>query len=55
MQRQLDFACAAAAMNCMSEGARGGIGTVEAIEALMRGGDRYGHPVYLPEELAVAD
>jgi sugar/nucleoside kinase (ribokinase family) len=51
MQRQLDFACAAAAMNCTAEGARGGIATVEAIEALMRGGERYGRPGYLGAEL----
>lgn len=51
MQRQLDFACAAAAMNCMSEGARGGIGTVGAIEGLMRDGERYGGPGYLPEDV----
>jgi sulfofructose kinase len=41
MGRRLDFACAAAALNCMSVGARGGIQTVETIEALMRSGDRY--------------
>ena len=39
--RQLDFACAAAALNCMSVGARGGIQPVEAIEALMATGARY--------------
>lgn len=33
-ERQLDFGCAAAAMNCTAAGARGGIGTVEAIEEL---------------------
>jgi sugar/nucleoside kinase (ribokinase family) len=51
MQRQLDFSCAAAAMNCTADGARGGIATVEAIEALMRSGERYGRPGYLPAEL----
>jgi sulfofructose kinase len=35
LERQLDFSCAAGAMNCMAESARGGIGTVEEIEALM--------------------
>ena len=35
LERQLDFACAAAAMNCMAQGARGGIGTVAEIEHLM--------------------
>jgi sulfofructose kinase len=36
-QRQLDFACAAAALNCTVAGARGGIQSVEAIELLMAG------------------
>ncbi|HEX5284333.1 MAG TPA: PfkB family carbohydrate kinase [Bryocella sp.] len=31
LQRQLDFACAAAAMNCMAEGARGGINSLESV------------------------
>ncbi len=35
LERQLNFACAAAALNCMHSGARGGIRTVEAIEELM--------------------
>ncbi len=33
--RQMDFACAAAALNCMAVGARGGIAALEAIEELM--------------------
>ena len=41
LDRQLDFACAAAALNCMSVGARGGIQTVEAIENLMATGIHY--------------
>jgi len=41
MQRQLDFACAAAALNCMAVGARGGIQTVECVEKLMAIGERY--------------
>jgi sulfofructose kinase len=41
LERQLDFSCAAAAMNCMSEGARGGIRPVTAIEELMAGTPRY--------------
>ena len=41
LERQLDFSCAAAALNCMHEGARGGIRTVEAIEALMAATPRY--------------
>ena len=32
LERQLDFSCAAAAMNCMAHGARGGIKPVDAIE-----------------------
>jgi len=40
LDRQLDFACAAAALNCTAVGARGGIKTVEAIEALMSTGPR---------------
>jgi sulfofructose kinase len=41
LERQLDFACAAAAMNCKAEGARGAIASVEAIEALMASVPRY--------------
>ncbi len=41
MERVLDFACAAAAMNCMAVGARGGIGTVDAVEKLRSAGTRY--------------
>ena len=41
LDRQLDFACAAAALNCTAAGARGGIETVGAIESLMQDGDRY--------------
>ena len=35
LPRQLDFACAAAALNCTAVGARGGIGSIEAVEHLM--------------------
>jgi sulfofructose kinase len=41
LQRRLDFACAAAALNCMAVGARGGIAAVESIEKLMGAGERY--------------
>ncbi|HEX6770385.1 MAG TPA: PfkB family carbohydrate kinase [Acidobacteriaceae bacterium] len=41
LERQLDFSCAAAALNCMHEGARGGIRAVEAVEALMATTPRY--------------
>ncbi len=41
LDRQLDFSCAAAAMNCMAQGARGGIQPVEAIQNLMATVARY--------------
>jgi sulfofructose kinase len=41
LERQLDFSCAAAAMNCMGAGARGGIQRVDAIENLMATASRY--------------
>jgi sulfofructose kinase len=41
LQRQLDFACAAAALNCTAVGARGGIQGVEKIETLMAQGARH--------------
>jgi sulfofructose kinase len=41
LDRQLDFACAAAALNCTAVGARGGIQTVEAIETLIATGSHY--------------
>jgi sugar/nucleoside kinase (ribokinase family) len=39
--RQLDFACAAAALNCMAQGARGNIASVAEIEGLISEGQRY--------------
>jgi sugar/nucleoside kinase (ribokinase family) len=41
LERQLDFSCAAAAMNCMAAGARGGIRAVDAIGELMGTVSRY--------------
>jgi sulfofructose kinase len=41
LPRQLDFACAAAALNCTTLGARGGIKPVEKIETLMATGARH--------------
>ena len=41
LERQLDFACAAAALNCTCTGARGGIGNLEAVEHLMATTPRY--------------
>jgi sugar/nucleoside kinase (ribokinase family) len=48
LERQLDFACAAAALNCMASGARGGIETVAAIEETMATVSRYDVEVSLP-------
>jgi sulfofructose kinase len=39
--RQLEFACAAAALNCTAAGARGGIRPVEEIERLVHIGEQY--------------
>lgn len=41
LERQLEFSCAAAALNCMHEGARGGIRGVDAVESLMENTSRY--------------
>jgi sulfofructose kinase len=41
MEHQLDFACAAAAINCTAEGARGCIQSVGAIEAMIKANCRY--------------
>jgi sugar/nucleoside kinase (ribokinase family) len=41
LEPQLDFACAAAALNCMASGARGGIESVDAIEELRATASRY--------------
>jgi len=41
MQRQLEFACAAAALNCAATGARGAIRSVEEIETFMSTGPRH--------------
>jgi sugar/nucleoside kinase (ribokinase family) len=48
LERQLDFACAAAAINCMASGARGGIQSVDAIEDLMATIPRYSSVCDLP-------
>jgi sulfofructose kinase len=48
LEKQLDFACAAAALNCVAVGARGGIQTVEAIEKLMATGQHYPAIYYAP-------
>jgi sulfofructose kinase len=41
LAQTLDFACAAAALNCTAVGARGGIQAVSSIENLMATGSRY--------------
>jgi len=41
LSRQLDFACAAAALNCTAAGARGGIQSVENIGKLIAAGPRH--------------
>jgi sulfofructose kinase len=42
LRRQLEFGCAAAALNCTGMGARGGIQPVARIEGLIATGARYG-------------
>ncbi len=41
LERQLQFACAAAALNCTAPGARGGIGSIRAIQDLLLQDVRY--------------
>src|SRR5215831_11472479 len=41
LPKQLDFACAAAALNCTAVGARGGIAPLAAIERLLAAGPRH--------------
>jgi sulfofructose kinase len=45
LQRQLDFACAAAALNCTAHGARGGIQSVDSIQHLIATAARHS-PVF---------
>ncbi len=47
LERQLDFACAAAALNCTASGARGGIRDVEEVHTLMASTPRYAEAVRL--------
>ncbi len=51
LERALEFSCAAAALNCLALGARGGIRPVAEIERLVRDGPRYA-PAYDSQELA---
>ena len=48
LDRQLDFSCAAAALNCMAAGARGGIKTVADVENLMATVSRYENGFKVP-------
>ena len=41
LQHQLDFACAAAALNCTAVGARGSIKPIDTIDALIATGPRH--------------
>lgn len=54
LAEQLDFACAAAALNCMALGARGGIRTLEATLSLMTTGTRY-RSALAPTEVVVSN
>lgn len=53
LDRILDFSCAAAARNCMFTGARGGLGKVEEIEALMAATPHHPAPDYIAPLLAI--
>jgi sugar/nucleoside kinase (ribokinase family) len=48
LEEQLDFACAAAAMNCMASGARGGIRALESVQAMRASGPRYENAYEMP-------
>jgi sulfofructose kinase len=48
LSRQLDFACAAAALNCTAAGARGGIQSVENIGKLIAAGPRHAYAFDTP-------
>src|SRR5712692_3131243 len=51
--QQLEFSCAAAALNCLATGARGGIRPVGEIEHLRRHGLRYA-PAFEPRQISRA-
>ena len=54
LDRQLDFGCAAAGLNCKAVGARGNIQTVDEIEALMATGSRYDSSFPAPAPVRLA-
>jgi sulfofructose kinase len=53
LERQLDFSCAAGAMNCMAAGSRGGIRPLAEIESLMATASRYSSPFDLRSQETV--
>ncbi|HXZ14043.1 MAG TPA: PfkB family carbohydrate kinase [Candidatus Sulfotelmatobacter sp.] len=53
IKETLEFSCAAAALNCLAPGARGGIATLEQIQGLLAKGQR-SELAYSPEALAAA-
>jgi sugar/nucleoside kinase (ribokinase family) len=48
LEEQLDFACAAAAMNCTASGARGGIRGLEMVQSMRANGPRYENAFEMP-------
>lgn len=54
LDRRLEFACAAAAMNCMAEGARGGITTLDSVLKFMDTTPQYEVGADLPSDMQVA-
>lgn len=54
LERQLDFSCAAAALNCMASGARGGIKTLQAVEDLMSNYPRHGSSEFISHGVSQA-
>lgn len=54
LERQLNFACASAAINCMAEGARGGITTLDAVLRFMERTARYEEDANLFTQIEVA-
>jgi sulfofructose kinase len=53
VKETLEFSCAAAALNCLASGARGGIATLEQVRARRATGSRSGL-AYAPDALAAA-
>ncbi len=53
LPRALEFSCAAAGLSCLGKGARGGIASLEEIEALVRNGRRR-PAAFTPQQLEAA-